>query len=331
MTRVITRRLAATLTTILVTGFMTVVGTGALLAAPAHAAACSGSTGVTVVVDFKQLGGGVAQGCDSAGGGKAASSVFPAAGFPLTYVQRSPGFVCKVSGKPSTSCVNTPPATAYWSLWWSDGKSGTWTYSAVGVGSLKVPSGGYLAFSWQGQAAKAAPGVTPARRAAAPAPSSPSSSRPDPTPDDEPSTGSGSSGSGGGTSPSKSPNGASSTSGGSSAPAGQGGDDADGGASDEADGGATDEADDGGTDEADQADERSSSGDPDGSGQTPSTGTGGATDTETGDGSVDVELAAAESGNDAGSPAWLAVGVLMLILVGIGCVVWTRRKGSMSS
>ena len=127
---------------------------------------------MTVVVDYHQLGGGVQQACDADGGGKAASTVFPDSGFPLAYVQRQPGFVCRVSGAPASDpCVNTPPAGAYWSLWWSDGKSGTWTYSSTGVGSLKVPDGGYVAFSWQGQAGKAAPGVTPTPRAASSSPS----------------------------------------------------------------------------------------------------------------------------------------------------------------
>ncbi len=139
---------------------------------PAVAAGCTGSTGVTVVVDHHQLGGGVQQACDADGGGKAASTVFPDSGFPLTYVQRQPGFVCRVAGAPSSDpCVNTPPASAYWSLWWSDGKSGTWTYASTGVGSLTVPDGGYVAFSWQGQDGKAAPGVTPTPRAASSSPS----------------------------------------------------------------------------------------------------------------------------------------------------------------
>ena len=54
-------------------------------------------------------------------------------GFSLTYVQRQPGFVCRINGAPASDpCVNTPPADAYWGLWWSDGKSGSWTYSSVG-------------------------------------------------------------------------------------------------------------------------------------------------------------------------------------------------------
>ncbi len=33
-------------------------------------------------------------------------------------------------------CVNTPPADAYWGLWWSDGTTGKWTYSSLGAASL---------------------------------------------------------------------------------------------------------------------------------------------------------------------------------------------------
>lgn len=165
-------RVSGLLTRSVAAVFVAVATVVVLPVAPAQAAACPGATGVTVVVDYKQLGGGVAQGCASSGGGKTAAANFSAAGFPLTYVQRSPGFVCRVSGKPAADpCVNTPPVSAYWSLWWSDGKSGKWTYSSLGAGSLKVPTGGYVAFAWQGQAAKATPGVAATKRAAAAAPS----------------------------------------------------------------------------------------------------------------------------------------------------------------
>jgi len=92
-------------------------------------------------------------------------------GHHLTYVQRQPGFVCRVDGGPADDpCVNTPPDNAYWSLWWSDGKSGTWSYAAQGIGALQVPDGGYVALSWQGGDGKAAPRVTP-KALPAPAPS----------------------------------------------------------------------------------------------------------------------------------------------------------------
>ena len=118
--------------------------------APATAAACPSASGVTVVVDHGSLGGGVEQVCNQSGGGNAAASNFTGAGFSLTYVQQQPGFVCRINGQPASDpCVRTPPSNAYWGLWWSDGRSGSWTYSSLGAGSLTVPDGGYVAFAWQ--------------------------------------------------------------------------------------------------------------------------------------------------------------------------------------
>lgn len=135
----------------------------AIPAAPASAAACPTADGVTVVVDFHELGGGVQTACVADGGGRTASDLFPAAGFPLSYVQRQPGFVCRVEGKPADDpCVNTPPSDAYWGLYWSDGRSGSWTYSTIGAGGLHVPDGGYVAFSWNGSSSRVLPGYTPA-------------------------------------------------------------------------------------------------------------------------------------------------------------------------
>ncbi len=181
------RRITALATAVLLTaaaGSGIVAGTSA----PAAAAACSGQSGVTVVVDRGSLGGGIAQVCNPSRGGNAAALV-TGAGFSLTYVQRQPGFVCRVDGLPASDpCVNTPPADAYWGLWWSDGSSGTWTYSSLGAGSLSVPEGGYVGFAWQ-SGSKSAPGV----------PATPHSSAPSPTPtqapSSSPSTGGGGSGS----------------------------------------------------------------------------------------------------------------------------------------
>ncbi len=84
--------------------------------------------------------------------------------------------MCRVDGTPSSDpCVNTPPSDAYWSLWWSDGKSGTWSYSSAGVASLKVPAGGYVALSWQGAGGRAAPRTAPTPHPTAP----PSPTHPD--------------------------------------------------------------------------------------------------------------------------------------------------------
>lgn len=152
----------------LVVAATSVLGTG-LAASPAQAESCSGAGGVTVVVDFNQLGGGVAVACDADGGGKTASSIFPESGFALRYATREPGFVCRVEEKPAQApCATTSPADAYWSLYWSDGKSGSWNYATAGAGGQTVPDGGYVAFSWQGQAAKSPPSYDPAPRTAEP-------------------------------------------------------------------------------------------------------------------------------------------------------------------
>jgi hypothetical protein len=132
-----------------------------LSSGPAAAALCSGN-GVNVVVDFQGLGGGVQKGCDPSGAGKSGNKVFPAAGFSLTYAARQPGFVCRVKGSPSNApCQNTSPANAYWGLYWSNGKSGKWTYSSSGVGGISVPNGGFLAFSWQNGGPSDPPGAAP--------------------------------------------------------------------------------------------------------------------------------------------------------------------------
>ncbi len=134
-------------------------------APPAQAAPgrCTPGTGVTVVVDFGSLGGGVKLGCDRSGAGAQASRVVPRAGFPLSYVAGQP-FVCRINGLPSASdeaCRTTPPEDAYWALYWSDGRNGRWVYSSSGVASLDVPAGGSIGFRWQNSDARVTPGAAP--------------------------------------------------------------------------------------------------------------------------------------------------------------------------
>ncbi|MBO0845783.1 MAG: hypothetical protein J2P22_10235, partial [Nocardioides sp.] len=168
---------------------LVVAAVGLGVPVPAEAATCTSASGVSVVVDFHQLGGGVQTACDANGAGKYADAQFKDVGHTLTYVQRTPGFVCRVDGSPSSDpCVNTPPSNAYWSVWWSDGKSGTWTYSSSGVGSLKVPEGGYVALSWQQGDGKVKPGVAPtAHSSPSPSPSPSPSHSPTPSPSHSPS------------------------------------------------------------------------------------------------------------------------------------------------
>lgn len=151
------------------------------LGTPAQAATCADSGGVSVVVDFKSLGGGAQSQCDADGGGQKASALFTDNGYELTYAQRTPGFVCRVQDVPADDpCINTSPANAYWGLWWSDGKTGKWTYSTLGVGSLTIPAGGSVALAWDDVDGQAKPGVAPTKRAAA-SPSATHPASPSPT------------------------------------------------------------------------------------------------------------------------------------------------------
>lgn len=129
-------------------------------AAPAGAVegAQCGADDVTVVVDYGELGDGVRQGCAEDADDELAADIFPEAGFPLEYAVRSAGFVCRVTGVPADAgCVDAAPATAYWSLWWTAGDSGTWTYASRGPQALRVPAGGYVAFVWHQGSGRAEP------------------------------------------------------------------------------------------------------------------------------------------------------------------------------
>ncbi|UFN45864.1 hypothetical protein [Nocardioides okcheonensis] len=156
----VVRRLAAALAVL-------VAGPGlALGSAPAATAAtCTSAGGVSVVVDYRELGGGTVTACAADGGGRSAAAIFASVGVSITYATRQPGFVCRVNGAPTSDpCVNTSPANAYWGLWWADGSRASWTYSSYGVGSLTVPAGGSVGWSWQQD--RTAGTSVPGRRAA---------------------------------------------------------------------------------------------------------------------------------------------------------------------
>ena len=109
----------------------------------AHAAACSPGAGVTVVVDFGSLGGGVVTGC-KLGDPPTGLAALTGAGFTVAGTQRwGLAFVCRINGQPTAAtepCVNTPPASAYWSYWHAT-PGGAWTYSTLGASSYNPAQG----------------------------------------------------------------------------------------------------------------------------------------------------------------------------------------------
>ena len=83
-------------------------------AGPASAAACSGTSGVTVVVD---TGSSISTKCAS-GDPSTAIKALSAVGFDVDYPQQYPGSViCRINGYPgSDPCVRMPPGDAYWAF-----------------------------------------------------------------------------------------------------------------------------------------------------------------------------------------------------------------------
>jgi hypothetical protein len=106
----------------------------------APAAACSSSSGVTVVVDFGSLGGGTQVRC-ATGSPSSGLDALSKAGFGYTFVSSQPGLVCRIDGKPaSQSCAHSPPSDAYWAYYHAS-RGGHWTYSTAGAGNRTPPPG----------------------------------------------------------------------------------------------------------------------------------------------------------------------------------------------
>lgn len=173
---------------------------------PAYAASagtsgyCKDANGVTVVVDFTDLGGNIVVRCapGPVQSGYDGVDALEGAGFSVTGTQRwGLAFVCRIQGRPSSSeslktdgnpdyherCVDTPPTSAYWGYWYAR-NGGSWTYSSSGPKSHDAIKGGFEGWSFSlnhSAGNQPAPGVAPNRPAATP-PSSPPPSSPSTSP-----------------------------------------------------------------------------------------------------------------------------------------------------
>ncbi|WP_433273945.1 hypothetical protein ACQPZF_20395 [Actinosynnema sp. CS-041913] len=141
------------------------IAVGLLVAgAPAPASAAADCAGVTVVVDFRALGGEVRTGC-AAGDPGSGLAALSGAGFGYRMAQRFAGFVCRIDNVPeSDPCVNASPTDAYWSYWHAR-PGGSWVYSDVGAAG-RDPAPGAVegwAFGAGGQPGVAPPAPAPAR------------------------------------------------------------------------------------------------------------------------------------------------------------------------
>jgi hypothetical protein len=107
----------------------------------AHAypiADCTTTTGVIVAVDFDPWNGTIERGCDATLTN--GLDALHAAGFTTAGDDHDgPAFVCRIDGDPTPSqdpCVNTPPATAYWSYWIANAGQDSWTVAGQGAATL---------------------------------------------------------------------------------------------------------------------------------------------------------------------------------------------------
>ena len=154
MPSTISRRLLGRVAGATVTAGLALAGL-VVTAAPASAAACTGTSGVTVVVDRS---GSTSTRCAS-GDPSSALKALTAAGFAVTYPQQYPGsVVCRIDGYPgSDPCVQMPPGDAYWAFFHAK-RGGSWVYSSSGVGSYDPAPGTVVGFRFgSGQQPSIAP------------------------------------------------------------------------------------------------------------------------------------------------------------------------------
>lgn len=184
-------RSAAALALATSAGSFAYVGTAAPAQAAGYDGYCRTSSGVTVVVDFRELGGGIAVRCAPVGSGASGVQALQAAGIPVEGTrQYGLAFVCRLYGKPSATtelpggyhetCGRTPPPNAHW--WYTQAPNGgSWSASGDGASSSHVIPGGFEGWAFSEGGTNYSPRFTPTRPAA-PKPPATHTTSPPPAP-----------------------------------------------------------------------------------------------------------------------------------------------------
>jgi hypothetical protein len=136
-----------------------------LAPSPAQAAACSGTSGVTVLVQYDD--GPTQVGC-AKGDPSSGYLALQNAGFdPQRASGSGGGAVCRINGYPrSANCGAMPPADAYWAYFHAQ-PGGHWVYSTEGADSYDPRPGSVEGWRFKGSASKP-PSSAPPKVAAAP-------------------------------------------------------------------------------------------------------------------------------------------------------------------
>lgn len=169
-----TRRLPATLAAL-------TLAAGALAAgaAPAaQAASCEAGAGVTVVVDFASLGGGVGTRCAPGDPSSGVQALIDAGYRPERARLEAGYFLCRIDGKPASDpCGRAAGSSAYWSYWHAR-PGGSWSFSNTGAGTFDPAPGSVEGWAY---GAGKPPSVAPPA-AAPPQPAAPPADQPPPAP-----------------------------------------------------------------------------------------------------------------------------------------------------
>lgn len=157
---------------------------------------CSTDTGVTLVVDFQDLGGGMLVKCVEDVSEISALELLQYAGVTSEgTLHDGPSFVCRINGRPGPNetlamdgdpqyretCQDTSPDNAFWGYWHAT-NGGSWTFSGSGAGNREVTPGGYEGFSFSlnnRNGANPPPGLQPSHQVVQPTTEAPA---PAPTP-----------------------------------------------------------------------------------------------------------------------------------------------------
>ena len=147
--------------------------------------ACTDGQGITLVVDFQSLGGGVNLRC-AAQPINNGYDAFRRANVSYETVEGK-DFVCRIAALPEdANCSAYPPGNHYWSYWWAK-PGGDWTYATKGAGAHKPVPGAYEGWSFVNSDTATPPRypppppptttTTPATTAPTAAPSGPTTTR----------------------------------------------------------------------------------------------------------------------------------------------------------
>jgi hypothetical protein len=125
---------------------------------------CEPNTGVTVIVDERQIGEGkIYVGC-ALGAQANGVEALQHAGFHIEGTkQYGLGFICRIDGEPTLAeqtCEETPGANAYWT-YWHGVPGGSWSFSSCGAETCKPALGSVEGWGFNVGTNKPAPRIEP--------------------------------------------------------------------------------------------------------------------------------------------------------------------------